>query len=222
MSIDDSALFHSSSIYDPVKAHEYYLRKRKLKGRQPVSATITSPGRGKRRPTSTLVAQPGTPNRSKTKSRRAELLAQREALNKRLDRLREVLDGLMEDAVKKAKNRSGGDPNESSTDSEKDKAPETKVDKADRNDAEKAEKPLTSKQKSDKAKQAKEAYEKEHPNSLSQDVEILREQVKDIQAQIEKAVADARERRNKAGTKQESSIVRPKANNNSNDGPRGR
>jgi len=32
--IDDSALLHRDPDYDPVKAHEYYIRTRKLKGRQ--------------------------------------------------------------------------------------------------------------------------------------------------------------------------------------------
>lgn len=206
--IDDSAIFHGT--YDPVKAREYYLRTRKLKGRRPTTATAKSPGRGGRKTTG--VRSGGKANRADTKSRRAELQAQKEALEKRLDRLREVLEQLVADAKK----RSGVKPPRKD---EKDTAPETKVDKADRNKAEKDSKPLTSKQKSDKAKKAKEAYEKEHPNTLSTDVDILQEQVKDIQAKIQKALTDARERKNKAGTPN-AELVRPQAK--PNDGPRGR
>lgn len=193
--IDDSGLFHGT--YDPVKAREYYLRTRKLKGR-PRGKTTWSKEEFKKHATGnegTYARPGGKPNRSKTKSRREELLRQQEALEKRLDRLRDVLAELVE----AAKKRSGGDPNKKAD--EKDKAPETQADKADRNAAEKDAKPLTSKQKADKAKAAKEAYEREHPNSLSTDVEILREQVKDIQGKIQDALAAARERRNKAGSK---------------------
>ena len=186
--IDDSALIHGK-VYDPQKAHEYYLRTRQLKGRKP----------GVSKPSASQVArvspiQGVKPNRAYTRSRQEELQAQKEALKKRLEHLREVLA----DLVEKAKKRSHSDPNKKTSDS-KDTAPETQVDKADRNSAEKDRKPLTAKQKSDKARKAKEEYEKEHPNTLSQDVDILREQVKDIKAKIEKAMADAQDRRTKAG-----------------------
>lgn len=207
--IDDSALFHAKA-YDPVKAHEYYLRRRKLKGRTPGSNAAASP---KRTGTSLETTIGGKPNRANTKSRQAQLRAQKEALEKRLDRLREVLEELVE----AAKKRSGA------KDPPKDAAPETKVDKADRNAAEKKDKPLTAKQKSDKAKQAKEAYEKEHPNTLSQDVDILKEQVQDIQAKIAKALTDARERSSKAGKAGDKpsaeTLVRPSTLTS---GPRGR
>lgn len=203
MSVDDSELFHRAP-YDPVKAREYYLRTRKLKGRRPTTAFKDSPGRGGRRPNGPAA------NRANTKSRQAELRAQKEALEKRLDRLREVLEKLVEDAKKRNKKNSGN-PNRKD---EKDKAPETSVDKADRNKAEKDSKPLTAKQKSDKARKAKEAYEKENPTSLSDDVDILREQVKDIQGKIRTALEQAKERRNKAGRKDPKS-----GSNTNNDGP---
>ena len=190
--IDDSELFHGT--YDPTKAREYYLRTRKLKGRKPTTATPSNPGRGGRRPANAPKgAAGGTASRSKTKSRQAELRAQKEALEKRLDRLREVLSEL----VKAAKKRSGGNPNKGKD--KKDAAPETQADKADRNKAEKKAKPETASQKKEKAQKAKEAYEKENPNSLSTDVDILKSQVEDIQAKIQKALADARDRSSKAG-----------------------
>lgn len=209
--IDDSALFHYSKGYDPAKAREYYLRNRKLKGR-PKGASKPSGGndRSTAPKSSAIVGAGGKPNRAKTESRQAELRAQKERLEARLDRLREVLAQLVE----AAKKRSGGDPNEKD---DKDKAPETQVDKADRNKAEKKDKPETAAQKKERAKAAKEAYEKEHPNTLSTDVDILQEQVADIQDKIKDALAAARERRTTAGKKdsRSSSII-------SNDGPRGR
>lgn len=206
--IDDSALLVHGSRYDPVKAREYYLRTRKLKGRKPAASKPAPSKTVSKR----VQGSVGKPNRAKTKSRQAELKAQKEALEKRLERLREVLA----DLVEAAKKRSGGDPNKKKD--EKGKAPETQVDKADRNKAEKDRKPLTAKQKADKAKKAKEEYEKEHPTSLSDDVEILREQVKDIQGKIQKALDDARDRRNKAGMKD----AKSGSKNDKNDGPRGR
>lgn len=196
--IDDSGLFHGT--YDPQKAHEYYLRNRKLKGRKPAAAAVaTSPARGGRPAVGA--------NRSKTQSRQAELKAQKEHLEKRLERLREVLAQLV-DAAKK---RSGGDPNH------KDKAPETPADKADRNKAAKKAKPETAAQKKERAKKAKETYEKEHPNSLSRDVDILQAQVADIHKKIQDAMAAAQERRKKAGI-----AAAKSGSQNNNDGPRGR
>lgn len=210
--IDDSELFHYAVGYDPAKARAYYLANRKLKGRKKGPAKATS-GRvpARRSQSAPAVRVGGKPNRAYTKSRQAELRAQKERLQKRLEHLRDVL----EEKVAAAKRRSGGDPNKKS---EKGKAPETKADKADRNKDEKDRKPLTAKQKADKARKAKEEYEKENPTSLSEDVEILQEQIKDIQTKIQSAVADARERRNKAG----SNNSRSGSKNQHHSGPRGR
>lgn len=191
--IDDSALFHGA--YDAEKARAYYLRTRKLKGRRPSTATPTSPGRGGRPAAAT--AGGGKPNRSNTKSRRAELLAQKEALEKRLDRLREVLAK----RVKEAKATSNKNAPKSKK-IEKDVAPETKTDVADRGTDEKSKK-LTSAQKSTKAKKAKDAYEKEHPNTLSSQVEVLQLQVQDIRTKIQKAISDAHPEKQDAGKKKQ-------------------
>lgn len=190
--IDDSSLFHGG--YDPVKAKAYYERTKKLKGRKPGAGDDPNWGR---KPAAAQVSNVqssgGKPNRADTKSRQAQLEEQKAALKKRLDRLSAVLEEL----VAAAKKRSGGDPNKSKD--EAGKAPETKVDKADRNKAEKDRKPETASQKKEKAKKAKDAYEKENPNSLSQDVDILKAQVADIQKKIQAALDDAAKRRKNAG-----------------------
>jgi hypothetical protein len=43
---DGTILMHATAPYDPRKAHEYYLRTRKLKGRQPGAAQPTTPKSG--------------------------------------------------------------------------------------------------------------------------------------------------------------------------------
>lgn len=206
--IDDSALIHARR-YDPQKAREYYLRTRKLKGRKPGASELSaSPASSK-----TMALPGGRPNRSKTKSRQAELETQKVALEKRLERLRDVLS----DLVEAAKKRNSENSNKKDGD-RKDTAPETQVDKADRNKDQKDRTPLTASQKADKAQKAKEDYEKEHPTSLSTDVDILREQVKDIQNKIASAVQDARDRRTKAGQKD----AKSGSKNMKTDGPKGR
>lgn len=204
--IDDSALFHRAP-YDAAKAREYYLRTRKLKGRK--KGGSSDYGQSEARAASRILSGGGKPNRANTKSRQAELKAQKEALTKRLERLREVLA----EAVEAAKKRSGGDPNKKA----KDKAPETQADKADRNAAEKKAKPETAAEKKERAKKAKEEYERENPTSLSQDIDVLTEQIKDVRSQIQDALARARERRSTAGKNDSKS-----GSKNDNDGPRGR
>lgn len=202
---DDINLLHADRVYDPQKAREYYLRTRKLKGRRPTTASIESPGRGGRRiQTIRPQGSPSVRPAGKGNSRQAELKAQKEALEKRLDRLKEVL----REAVAAAKARSGGDPNKSSSESEKDKAPETPKDKADRNKEQKKDKPESPAQKKERAKKAKEAYEKENPGSLSQDVEILQAQVRDIREKIQKALANSKSRNGKGSAQIET--VRPR------------
>jgi hypothetical protein len=177
--IDDSALIHGG-VYDPVKARAYYLRTRELKGRRPTTATASSPGRGGRRP----ATAPGKPNRSKTNGRQEELRAQKAALEKRLDRLREVLRELV-DAAKK---RSGVEDKSDSP-----------AEKAEKNKSAKKDSPLTQKEKREKAKKAAEEYEKEHSSGLSNDVAELKRQVQDIRAKIESALQDAREKAARPG-----------------------
>ena len=171
MTVDDSALLSHARVYDPAKARAYYLRTRHLKGRRPAGSTPPSGGRPQ--------SGGGTSAHIRA-SRRAELQAQKAALEKRLDRLREVLA----EKVKAAKLRSGiketpkKDPKEA----------------ADTNSKNKKGKPLTAKQKADKRKASKEQYEKEKGTTLSQDVQQLQDQIKDIRAKIESAIKDARQK----------------------------
>ena len=113
-------------------------------------------------------------------SRRKELEEQRAALEKRLERLREVLA----DLVDAAKKRSGVETKKatdtkSSESKEKSKTPD---------------KPLTEKQKREKREASKEQYEEEKKMSLSTEVDELQGQVRDILSKIKEATAEAQKK----------------------------
>lgn len=174
MIVDDSILLHDNLLhaYDPVKAREYYLRTRKLKGRKKGSEDNKGDkNSGSVKPSGTKKS-PVVKKRAKQK--RAETEAKVAALKKRLERLKEVLSEL----VKEAKARSGV----------KDESPKAK---ADQNEETKARKPLTSAQKKAQAERAKKAYEKEKKQSPDQELKELQEKIKDIRAKIKAAIADA-------------------------------
>lgn len=194
---DDSALLKHEAPYNPDKAREYYLRTRKLKGRRPTTATPTSAGRGGRRPTTAVKS------RDKTKSRQEELKAQKAALEKRLDRLRDVLKEL----VDAAQSRSGIDQ------PEKKKAAKDAAAKTSKAGSGKSDKDLTTSQKREKAQKAKKEYDKDHGATLTQDVEALKKKVTEIRAKIEKALDDAREQAKKSA---------PAGEKTTPNGPRGR
>ena len=176
--IDDSALLHGGT-YDPVKAREYYLRTRHLKGRRRAQARPPGPGR---RP---AVAQ--VKPKQSSAARRAAIEAEKAHLEKRLKRLKEVLRELV-DAAKK---RSGVDESK-----------DTPKDKADRNAQRKKNRPLTAAQKRKKAKADKERYDKEHKDSPKSEIQQLRQQIQDIEERIRAAMAEAGKKRpNKTASK---------------------
>lgn len=193
-------------VYDPVKAKEYYERTKVLKGRRRAASQPSPPGPGGR-PTVQSNSSGRAPNRANTKSRRAQLEAQRARLEKRLSRAREVLAQLVEEAQSRSGvEKSSAEKASAKTESSKEKSSTKKS----------SEKPATASEKAKKAKAAREAYEKENPNSLSRDVEILKEQIKDIEKKIQDALAKDRRRAkqvggNKARASSEA-IVRPSQN----------
>lgn len=169
MGVDDSALLHGRN-YDPVKAHEYYLRTRQLKGRH----------RGSGNPPPRATA--ASPNQAAA-ARRQRLMQEKAALERRLDHLRDVLAKLVADA----KRRSGVETPTKKT------AATKKTASASKKSSSTKDKPLTEAQKREKAKKAKEEYDKTHPKvNLSGDIHTLQLQIQDIRAQIQKAIEDAR------------------------------
>ena len=173
MIVDDSLLLHSELLheYDPVKAREYYLRTRKLKGRKKGSQEETKTRSRSAKPASGI--KPPAKKLSSAERRKAKQ-AEIAALKKRLERLKEVLAKL----VKEAKARSGV----------KDETPKAK---ADRNTEAKSSKPLTAAQKKAQAERAKKAYEKEKKQSPDQELKDLQEKIRDIRAKIKAAIAEA-------------------------------
>ena len=189
MEVDDSILIHYSEGYDPVKAREYYLRTRKLKGR-PRGSQQESPGRPRGNSSTYGSGQSsGNYQNASAAERQKELAAQRDALKKRLDRLREVLREL----VKDAKKRSGvKTPDKASTSSTKSSSSTKKS--TTKSKTESKSKPLTAQQKREKNKAAREEYAKENRGkkpALAKEVDQLRRQVKDIENRIRKAIQDA-------------------------------
>ena len=172
---DDSALLHARAPYDPAKAREYYLRTRKLKGRR--SVRVVAP-KGKGRPHAVPVPV-------KKSNRQAELKAERAALEKRLDRLRDILA----QKVKAAKSRSGVE----------DHSKKSSREKAAKDQRGKNDKPLTASEKRQKADKAREDYKKEHGStSVSQEIADLRKQIADIRARIDAAIKDAQQQHRKS------------------------
>lgn len=170
----ESELMHAR-VYDPAKAHEYYLRTRSLKGRGRSGPDISSRAGGGGHQGGTG----GSSNNPDIRDSREKNLDQRiEELRAKVDQLREVLHK----RVQEAKGRAGvkePDKKESSTTSKtKDSKSSTKDGKPD--------KPLTEKQKADKRKASKEQYEKENRTSKVHEVEALTNIVKDLRERISK------------------------------------
>lgn len=187
----EAALEHAK-VYDPVKAREYYLRTRHLKGRRP-AAQEASIGRPATR---------GASNAEMRLSRRKQLEAEKAKLEKRIEELKNALESL----VRQAKRRAGITAAEDSA---------TKKDpkeQADRNTRDKKDKPLTEKQKADKRKAAKDQYEKEKGMTLSGEVEALRKQAQDIRAKLEVAIAEANKRQSKKPRAQSQSTQQTASN----------
>lgn len=156
---------HIAHAYDPAKAHAYYERTKKLKGRQPGSATDN----GGSRPTGTTTA-PRPPKMASPSGSTSERVA---ALKARLNRLKEVLDQLVEAAQK----RSGVDDTTQETNKKKAAAKDNAPDK-----------PKTAAQKKADAERAKKMRAAKGETSPSDEAAKIKAQI----AEVEKKIADAR------------------------------
>lgn len=157
--------------YDPVQAHLYYMRTRKLKGRKPGEAPPAPqprqaqgrPGQMARKPTHKMVATKHPSNAAIKAAADQRVMA----LKARLEKLRNELKGLVEEAKK----RSGVTTPQK--DDPQPKAGQTKS-------AATKEKPRSQSEKDKAAKAAKERYDKLHPEAA------LLTQIADVQKKIEK------------------------------------
>lgn len=176
-------------VYDPVKAREYYLRTRELKGRKPRQAVATT---GSRQPAQGMPMRSpakGTSNTNLRDSRRKELEARKANLEAKLDRLQ----ALYRERIAAAKKRSGiktadieeATPSSKST-TEKGSKAKGKSDSKD--------KPLTESQKREKREASREQYAKENKTSLAVEVQQLEAQIRDMQSKLQAVAAKARKK----------------------------
>lgn len=177
MASDDSALFLEHR-YDPAKAREYYLRTRVLKGRKPGKTPVSTLGGPNKAGAKQILKKIGKEPVS-TASRKA----QKEALEAKLERLRDVLAKL----VDQAKERSGVETKEKETSDTKE-SKDTKDSK---------EKPMTAAERKAQSERAKENYEKNkktepEKKDAGPSISELQEKIADVQAQIQDAMQKAR------------------------------
>lgn len=219
-------------IYDPQKRREYYLRTRQLKGRtrgaKPAPAGFNPSGKH---------PKPHTPNTAAIAAKNRRTQRQRQiqgnvvALNQRLNKLKEVL----RDLVEQAKKRSGVPQpvDDSPAPAKKVGTAGSKENTATREKATKTStKPQhkTAAQKAEDAKRAKEFYEKNKRGKISErdKANALKAEIDDVEKKIAKyrgilksSVAKARAQ----STKQTGSKAPPsskKGNNQNGSGIKGR
>lgn len=173
----EDVLAHAGT-YDPAKARAYYLRTRELKGRRRGMTKTTTSTRDRSGPSPPAKKTP-TQRRGEAETRVAELEA-------RLERLRDVLEELVE----AAKKRSGVDtkPNKSEKSSDNSKTNESK----------KGEK-LSVSEKKEAAKRSQE-YRDKNPSlnnqarELSSSIEDVQEQIRDARARLKGSIDKARKK----------------------------
>ena len=168
--------------YDPVKAREYYLRTRKLKGRRKAAAQPTG---GRPEPAAVVVRSKGPPKQS-ANQKQALAAARVAAIQKRLDALKEVLAQLVE----QAKKRSGV---------------ETKPDPKKKEAAKKDDKPKTAAEKKKDAKAQKERREKEERLSPDQKVAAIQKEM----AQVREKIAEIRAQMAKTAKRPQPTTSKP-------------
>lgn len=155
-------------VYDPKKAHEYYERTKKLKGRKRGTSStyatrVTAPSANTRTRAAAVATSGGKAPAKKTAGADARVAA----IQARLDRLKEVLAEL----VAQAKGRAGVEPESNTkkkTESSKDSKPEKK----------------TAAEKKKDAKAAKERRDKEAKLSPDQRVAAIQKEMQQVREQI--------------------------------------
>lgn len=160
---------HVIHIYDAEKAHEYYLRTRKLKGRQPAAEEPTVAKTTTFKPSVQPKAAPKVaPAKQSPEQRRAAIAAQVEALRTKLAQLKEVLAQL----VAQAKARAGVEPEPEPTAKEP------------RNTSDSPQK-LTPEQRAEAAQRSKEWREANPDKAMDQDAAKLTRQIEAVEDKIQ-------------------------------------
>lgn len=178
INVEEFILSHASADYDPVKAREYYLRTRQLKGRSPAAltpaTTRTATGRPPSRGPSNRVTT--APKVSDAHRRQKEIEVRVAALRARLEELRNVLKRLVDEAQE----RSGMEPSKKTKGTSTEKPGNAKE-------------KLSSSEKKEAAKRSEKYYDK-NKDKLNPPDEIseLKEKIKDVEERIWNAVAKAK------------------------------
>ncbi len=160
------------TTYDPQKAHEYYMRTRQLKGRQPASIKpATSPAKSKGTSSVNKVTV------SVSAKRQQEVNSRVASLQKRLGELESLLQDLLSKAKKKDSGQSTAKQKQSSAKSSKE---------------------YYQKHKSEIASKAKADYVKNPDSNLS--IEEVRAKISTIRVQLKTAIANARQQLSKSQT----------------------
>lgn len=188
-------LSHAKTPYDPVKAHQYYIQNRQLKGRR--KGSVIPPrlsGDLAKENTGTVALHPGvfqpkgTPKAALiTTERQAQVQVRVKALQAKLSILGAILKQLVADA--------NGTSTKKTTRTTKGISSKAKGSSS----AGSNRKPLTATQKRDAAKKQKVRYKKTHPNAGVTKSQERQRQIKEVKQKIEQvrnelkaAIANAR------------------------------
>lgn len=162
--------------YDPVKAREYYLRNRKLKGKKPGASRPSSTRPSGGNTATAMRPKAAVKPKSNTKAASEARVA---AMKVRLQHLESLLKTLL----KQAKARSGVDP---ASTAKKDPA-------SDGSKAAGDSKPTTAAEKAKAAKRSKEAYDKSHPEeALTKDIEAVQKRIAKVREDMANSIQTAR------------------------------
>lgn len=172
----EGILQHIDPNYNAQQAHEYYLRSRRLKGRQPsVQRILTPRSNGKVVIPIKVIRKGRLPVTSVVKQRQTAVNLRVAGLQKKLRNLKTVL----EDLVKKAKEKEGRKDSKTKSGTTRDKSD------------------LTPQQKRETAKRSKETYEKNKKlkgpvEKNPETVEEVRAKIRKIQEELKAAIVQSR------------------------------
>lgn len=178
-------LFHE---YDPVKAREYYLRTRELKGRKPAASRPV----GDKRSTGPSKAELARRKlQAERKAERAKLEAKLSELETRVDQLNRAIKQAKVEAMRRAGNVSEETLSRmisaevKSPGSSKGMKDEKKADDKSKDQANSTPDKKTAAEKRKAAKAAKEKYDEENPDSKDQSNSDLKEKVDSTAEKLE-------------------------------------
>lgn len=187
-------------VYDPVKRRQYYLRTRELKGRRNGGTDASSSRVGRPKSVGVREGESGIADPQSDRTR-AEVKARVNALKNRLEKLKTLLDELVE----QAKKRSGVETKKETPKKESLSIKDTK--------------PATAKEK----REAKERYEKEQAKNpslkkeeaqLQAEIAEIREKITKVRDDLKAAVKNARRKATQIKTAKQT--TRPLERNSQN------